>query len=105
MTHIISQHCAAEFGATRNDPNKSFEGASSVDDAILMPCKLVSALSRCWHLQYFEDIQSSRDGLLSAPITIKGPASAIIRGESGERIVLINHDHIHLEGFSVNGVG
>lgn len=55
--------------------------------------------------QYYEDITSKRDGKLSAPITIMGPASAVLRGESAEEIVMINHDHIHLEGFSVNGFG
>ncbi|CAM9286620.1 unnamed protein product, partial [Pylaiella littoralis] len=54
---------------------------------------------------YNEDIRSYRDGTADKPITIKGPASAVIRGESAESIVAINHDHIHLEGFSINGSG
>lgn len=46
-----------------------------------------------------------RDGTEDAPITIKGPPSAVIRGTSRGRIILINHDYIHLEGFSVDGQG
>lgn len=57
------------------------------------------------HRQYFEDIHSVRDGTEIEPIVITGPASAVLQGIGGEGIVLIKHDYIHLEGFSVNGVG
>lgn len=55
--------------------------------------------------QYFEDIRSIRDGKSVAPITVKGPASAVIYGAKSGRPVVINHDYIHLEGFSINGSG
>lgn len=54
--------------------------------------------------QYFESIRSVMDGTADAPITIKGPKSAIIRASVGDAI-LIQHDHIHLQGFSVDGAG
>lgn len=59
--------------------------------------------------QYFENIQSVRRGLQEVPIIIQGPPSAVIRGalddEESDAIVQISHDHIHLSGFSVNGIG
>ncbi|CAM9696247.1 unnamed protein product [Ascophyllum nodosum] len=55
---------------------------------------------------YYEDIKTVRDGLLRAPITIRGPASAVVRGAGGQRgVIVVNHDHVHLEGFSINGAG
>lgn len=56
-------------------------------------------------VQYYEDIKSSVDGEPSAPITIKGPSSAIVRGNGGMSVVSITHHHIHLKGFSVDGSG
>lgn len=63
-----------------------------------------------WYRQYFEDIKSVRSGLQEAPITISGPASAVIRGGSKvhmseDSIIMISHDNIHLLGFTVNGIG
>lgn len=55
--------------------------------------------------QYDEDLKTKRDGELDAPITIMGPKSAVIRGKSGDSIMEINHDFIHLEGFSIDGSG
>lgn len=55
--------------------------------------------------QYNEDIRSYRDGTADQPITIRGTTSAILRGDSAESIVVISHDHIHLEGFSIDGSG
>ncbi|CAM9606008.1 unnamed protein product, partial [Hapterophycus canaliculatus] len=55
--------------------------------------------------QYYEDIKSIRHGKLDAPITIKGPRSAVVRGESGMSVVSITHHHVHLEGFSIDGSG
>lgn len=45
------------------------------------------------------------DGKLSAPITIEGPSSAIVRGNGSMSVVSITHNHIHLEGFSIDGSG
>jgi len=56
-------------------------------------------------VQYYEDIKSSVDGNESAPITIKGPTSAVVRGNGGMSVVSITHHHIHLEGFSIDGSG
>eukprot|EP00904_Undaria_pinnatifida_P014063 jgi/Undpi1/9788/HiC_scaffold_27.g12243.m1 len=54
---------------------------------------------------YHEDLKTVRDGTLDAPITIAGPKSAVIRGKSGGSVMDINHDFIHLRGFSVDGSG
>ncbi|CAM9596873.1 unnamed protein product, partial [Ectocarpus fasciculatus] len=54
---------------------------------------------------YYEDIKSFRDGREDAPITIKGPRSAVVRGDGGMNVVSITHHHVHLEGFSIDGAG
>ncbi|CAN0440379.1 unnamed protein product, partial [Scytosiphon promiscuus] len=55
--------------------------------------------------QYYEDVKSFRHGKLDAPITIKGPRSAVVRGKTGMNVVSISHHHVHLEGFSIDGSG
>lgn len=55
--------------------------------------------------KYYEDIKSSRDGTVDAPIVIKGPRSAVVRGDGGMNVVSITHHHVHLEGFSIDGSG
>lgn len=56
---------------------------------------------------YFENARSRRDGVVSAPIVVRGPRSAVMHGsrptEGGNRAFEINHDHIHLEGFTLDG--
>eukprot|EP00903_Cladosiphon_okamuranus_P007102 g6901.t1 len=54
---------------------------------------------------YYEDIKSFRDGEPDAPIIIKGPRSAVVRGSGYMTIVTITHHHVHLEGFSIDGSG
>ncbi|CAM9602037.1 unnamed protein product [Scytosiphon promiscuus] len=54
---------------------------------------------------YYEDVKSFRHGKLDAPITIKGPRSAVVRGKTGMNVVSISHHHVHLEGFSIDGSG
>src|SRR5215210_2204864 len=53
---------------------------------------------------YFQDVISKRAGIASAPITIKGPADAIVKGGGGARIFQINHDNLTLEGFTLDGL-
>lgn len=65
-----------------------------------IPCCLVILPPK-----YYEDIKSSRDGREDAPITIKGPRSAVVRGGDGMNVVSITHHHVHLEGFSIDGAG
>src|SRR5215218_9342567 len=40
---------------------------------------------------YLQDVHSTRDGVAGAPISITGPADAIVRGGGGARIIEINH--------------
>lgn len=40
----------------------------------------------------------------TAPITITGPATAIVKGNTRNRVFQINHDHIVLDGFTVEGM-
>ncbi len=53
---------------------------------------------------YLQDIHSARDGAPGAPITLTGPADAIVKGGGGARIVEINHDNITLSGFTIDGL-
>lgn len=53
--------------------------------------------------EYFQDVLSRRDGKENLPITIKGPANAVVKGNGNARIFEINHDYITLEGFTIDG--
>lgn len=53
---------------------------------------------------YLQDVISKRDGTAAAPITIRGPADAIVRGGGGTRIFQINHDNLTLDGFTLDGL-
>ncbi|HEU5102697.1 MAG TPA: DNRLRE domain-containing protein [Roseiflexaceae bacterium] len=53
---------------------------------------------------YLQDFVSRRDGTAAAPITIKGPADAVVKGGGKSRIAEINHDHVTLEGFTFDGL-
>jgi hypothetical protein len=53
---------------------------------------------------YFQDIVSKRGGTAAAPITIRGPADAVIKGGGQSRIFEIHHDYLTLEGFTIDGL-
>jgi len=53
---------------------------------------------------YLQDAISKRDGTASAPITIKGPSDAVLKGGGGARIFQINHDNLTLDGFTIDGL-
>lgn len=53
---------------------------------------------------YFQDVVSERNGTADAPITITGPANAVIKGAGNARIVQINHDYLTLKGFTIDGL-
>ncbi len=40
----------------------------------------------------------------SAPLTISGPRNAVLHGGSRSRILEINGDHVHLSGFTIDGL-
>lgn len=52
---------------------------------------------------YLQDVISRRSGTASAPIVIKGPPDAVLKGAGGSRIVEINHDYLTLDGFTIDG--
>ncbi len=52
---------------------------------------------------YRENVVTRRDGLSDGPITITGPKNAVITGIGRKRVVEINHDNIHLDGFTIDG--
>lgn len=54
--------------------------------------------------EYREDIISRRDGAADNPITITGPADAIVRGGGNDRVIEINHNYHTLNGFTVDGL-
>lgn len=53
---------------------------------------------------YREDIVTRRSGTKTAPITIKGSPNAILKGDGAGRVFEINHDYIHLDGFTIDGL-
>jgi len=53
---------------------------------------------------YYQDFDTKRSGTSSSPITITGPATAIIKGAGRSRIAQIFHDHYHLKGFTFDGL-
>ena len=53
---------------------------------------------------YLQDVRSTRNGSASAPITLTGPAGAVVKGGGSARIVEINHDNITLSGFTIDGL-
>jgi hypothetical protein len=53
---------------------------------------------------YLQDFVSRRDATAAAPITIKGPADAVVKGGGKDRIAEINHDHLRLDGFTLDGL-
>lgn len=53
--------------------------------------------------RYFQDFRTVRDGRPSHPIIIEGRKDAIVSGAGAPRIAQINHDHIELRGFTIDG--
>ena len=53
---------------------------------------------------YLQDVASKRDGAPGAPITIRGPAGAIVKGAGESRIFEIRHSYLTLEGFTIDGL-
>jgi hypothetical protein len=53
--------------------------------------------------RYLQDARTVRDGAPGRPIVIKGPADAIVSGAGAPRIFEVNHDHIELHGFTLDG--
>lgn len=52
---------------------------------------------------YDEPIVTVQDGEEDNPITIVGSSAAVINGAAGDRMVLVRHSWISLEGFTVDG--
>lgn len=54
--------------------------------------------------RYDEDLTTVRDGRAEAPITLTGPRDAVVVGAGGARVVQVEHDHVTLQGFSIDGL-
>ena len=52
---------------------------------------------------YLQDVKTVRDGRRGRPITVKGPADAVISGAGAPRVFEVNHDFIELHGFTLDG--
>lgn len=52
---------------------------------------------------YMQDVLTKRNGTKDAPITVTGPATAIIQGGGNGRIFEVNHDYLVLNGFTIDG--
>jgi hypothetical protein len=53
---------------------------------------------------YMQDVVSKRAGTAEAPITIEGPADAVVKGAGKSHIFEINHDYLTLDGFTIDGL-
>lgn len=54
--------------------------------------------------EYFQDVRSKRDGTLENPIVISGTHASIVKGGGKSRIFEINHDHLVLKNFTIDGL-
>lgn len=53
---------------------------------------------------YYQDASTARDGTEDAPIRVTGSADAVLRGAGGAHVLDIEHDHVWLEGFTLDGL-
>ena len=53
--------------------------------------------------RYLQDVRSVRAGNPGQPIVMRGPREAVVSGAGAPRMVEINHDHIELRGFTLDG--
>jgi hypothetical protein len=53
--------------------------------------------------RYLQDVRSVRPGKHGQPIVMRGPREAVVSGAGAPRMVEINHDHIELHGFTLDG--
>lgn len=94
---VAPQGSDANTGHTVNTPfehvQKALEYAMPGDTVVLLPGR------------YLQDIRTRRGGDSRAPIQIRGSIDAVVLGAGGARIIEINHSHIELIGFSVDGGG
>lgn len=54
--------------------------------------------------EYFQDVVTKRNGTAKAPITITGPADAVIKGDGDARIFEVHHDYLTFNGFTLDGL-
>ncbi|MEJ7732417.1 MAG: hypothetical protein WKG00_24830 [Polyangiaceae bacterium] len=52
---------------------------------------------------YPEDVVSKTHGTEAMPITIVGPAEAVLRGAGEGRVLQVHHDHLTFFGFTIDG--
>ncbi|MDP2909874.1 MAG: hypothetical protein Q8N69_02260 [bacterium] len=53
---------------------------------------------------YYQDTVSKRSGTADSPIKIIGGKDAVVKGSGNSKIFEINHDHIVLDGFTIDGL-
>ena len=53
---------------------------------------------------YLQDVISRRNGTAGAPITVTGPATAVIKGAGKSHVFEVNHDYLSLDGFTLDGL-
>lgn len=53
---------------------------------------------------YMQDIVTKTDGIEGQPITLTGSADAIVKGGGKGRIIEVNHSHVVLNGFTIDGL-
>ncbi len=88
--------------ASAQDYHVSASQANSIQQALdkAMPGDVIHLSSGI----YYQDFDTKKAGTASAPITITGPADAVIKGAGRGRIAQIFHDYYHLTGFTFDGL-
>lgn len=96
VTYYVSPNGSDANDGSENRPLKTIQKAvdkASLNDTIFLAPG-----------EYFQDVISKRSGGKDAPITIKGPSTAVIKGNGKDRVIEINHSYITLKGFTVDGL-
>lgn len=99
-TIVVSASSGSSSGAgTTDDPLETIEGGLKAAE----PGQTVSVEPGT----YFEEVYSYRSGTEEEPITITGPADAVVRPKAGQThspLFTFNDSHIHLTGLTLNGL-
>jgi|GEM_PF-1569363 len=94
LWYVSNQGSDSADGTKQNTPLLSIQKAISV----ALPGDTIQLADG----GYYQSFKTDRSGKKRSPITIKGSRNATIYG-STSRVIEINHDYIHLEGFHVDG--
>jgi hypothetical protein len=102
MSAATTKYYVSPIGADTNDGTTAATPFKTIQKAVdlAQPGAVITLAAG----NYLQDVHSTRDGAVGAPITIAGPANAVVKGGGNARIFEINHDNISLTGFTIDGL-